>query len=940
MANPVQTGGTIVSLAYNAEAIEAAITAEVSVIPILNVIIFALDILELAGIIPDPISLLIGAFTGRPREQASLEQAGRLMNARNPAARQAGIMLERMVNEWDIVTSESGSGRTILDAWAQLFVNNLTAQGVSLSRAREILVHATSEAAQTGLPLEPELQQPLAPQLVFNAEQSTLDYLTAQYKAAIGRGLTIDNALHFAEQQMWKNIGLRHLFKLQIGTYIPPNPPPQTVIPGQGGACPAGYTLDPTTEFCLLNQPGGQGGGGGGGGGNVGPDPDGDELTDTLCAQMNSCTQQLISALQGANPVSGPVDDTCCQNVVDALGNVVTALTSIASAAAGLASSGAPPVDLSGVAASLDSMAAALADLARSSGAAAPSIVEALNNIANKIPAASGTDVSGIVQKLQMLFDTIDVPMPVYQSLVDNGYIDTADLQLLAPGPFGAGLIVLLEKYGEKALLKLSHFLGIDWVNGVPELTPTATKIMDGITAVLAFILTGERDAVKLITDPILAKMNAALEPTGAPNLGNVFVDPDLVLADVATVTLNGMLIAMLVDALREGAGKPLEKFTELFGGLIGLEELREVQIGPKISYGIAAVAEMAAKARYQQSLPNAGSAADWRARGLISQNDATTLFRFNGYNADVQNWMETAAYSGLNARQMLRLSATGLFTQGDIVDELTFSGMRPASQKRFLLAAAYLATASERNQLNAALENAYVNGLLADADLANQLDQAQQNTDRDSLILARVQIQKRVALAHALETAYAKELAANVITPDQYRGLLQGIGLQDDWINTHVAVGEMNLLDIETRKAAAAALALERATASVERKAAMLNFRDGNIDIAALVPLLVGTGLTATEALAWGDLALLQKAGGLHWVYGQQLNASDAAALRARVTALADQRKRLQITDAAFLASLQALGIKQPFLNTIRATADAMISPKTAAVTIPVDTN
>jgi len=36
----------------------------------------------------------------------------------------------------------------------------------------------------------------------------------------------------------------------------------------------------------------------------------------------------------------------------------------------------------------------------------------------------------------------------------------------------------------------------------------------------------------------------------------------------------------------------------------------------------------------------------------------------------------------------------------------------------------------------------------------------------------------------------------------------------------------------------------------------------------------------------------------------------------------------------------LHALNIPQPFINTIRAAADAMITPKSAAVTIPVTTS
>src|SRR5207245_2032437 len=117
-----------------------------------------------------------------------------------------------------------------------------------------------------------------------------------------------------------------------------------------------------------------------------------------------------------------------------------------------------------------------------------------------------------------------------------------------------------------------------------------------------------------------------------------------------------------------------------------------------------------------------------------------------------------------------------------------------------------------------------------------------------------------------------------------------------------------------------AAAVALQRATASEERKAAMRNFTAGNIDAAALGIALVATGLTPTQAIAWSDLAVLQKAGGLHWIYGLQLTPAEATLLRERVAALTDQRKRLQISDAQYVSGLQALNIPPRYINALQA--------------------
>jgi len=132
----------------------------------------------------------------------------------------------------------------------------------------------------------------------------------------------------------------------------------------------------------------------------------------------------------------------------------------------------------------------------------------------------------------------------------------------------------------------------------------------------------------------------------------------------------------------------------------------------------------------------------------------------------------------------------------------------------------------------------------------------------------------------------------------------------------------------------------VQRATAHVEQEAAKRNFTAGNIDAAALAVALIASGLTPTQAAAWSDLATLQKAGALKWIYGLQLPAPEAILLRQRVTALTDQRKRQQITDAQYVSALQALNIPPNYVNALRATADATLTPAKTAFAIPVQTS
>ena len=119
---------------------------------------------------------------------------------------------------------------------------------------------------------------------------------------------------------------------------------------------------------------------------------------------------------------------------------------------------------------------------------------------------------------------------------------------------------------------------------------------------------------------------------------------------------------------------------------IIGLEEIREVQLGPLVRHGIARVAEMQALALYRQELPGATSLAVLDAQGLLPAGMLDALIPSTGLPNILVDATKRSAYRGFNARQMLRLIETGLFTGADIADELTFAGMRPVSQHRLLL--------------------------------------------------------------------------------------------------------------------------------------------------------------------------------------------------------------------------------------------------------------
>jgi hypothetical protein len=670
------------------------------------------------------------------------------------------------------------------------------------------------------------------------------------------------------------------------------------------------------------------------------PDPEGDEITDNLCAQMWAQTTAIVDAIQQLqlqNGQGGGNISACCASVVIAIGGVTATLSEIFNLlSTRMPAGGGPPLDLTPIVQQLSLLVTAVASLAGGAVDLGP-VTVALDSIRDAIASAPGTDVSAIVDQLKQGVAQGDVDAKIFQGLQQEGIFTGADLQVLT-GEKWSNVVswihgILTKRLDDRSLGKV----GADAAAVAAVLkTPTATGL-DWAETKLKSALKIERNTLQDFIDPILKTIIKELSPTATPAVGNIHVDPDKPLADVAAVGLNAWIVTSLIGLIREGAADQLEHIVEAVIGILGFEELEEVQIGPLVRHGIARIAEQQAKAIFQQELPGNGELADWTARGFFDAARAVEIFKLNGLHFSLHAPKLEAAYSGINARQMLRLTATGLFSDADIADELTFSAMRPASQHRMLIAAPYLATEPQRNQLRAALESAFVNGLLSEADLTSNLDSAEHNTDRSNLIVQRVKWQLLTAETKKLETEYTTLFKSGLIDDTFYRSELAGLGLQPGYVDIIAGVAEAAANATLHRKELTAAARLDTATKQDQRKAARQAFKAGTSNAATLGAALLATDLTPLQVAAQVTLAELQSAGVLRWIHGLQLAPAAATLLKDRVSALTDQRKRQQITDALYVSQLQALNIPDRYINALRAAADAMISPKTAAVVVPV---
>ena len=653
--------------------------------------------------------------------------------------------------------------------------------------------------------------------------------------------------------------------------------------------------------------------------------------------------------------------DECCNQLVAALTAINTSLGSIFTQLSALPSP-APPPDFTPLVNELTCLCTAaqnypafVRDMVVYLGAQMAAIAKTI------VPPI---DFTPIVDELKIANTRTDIPENVLAVLREKLNLPpelNGLLQGLSSDWYDAIIAALnwwnpsgpLDKWvaGDSSLKSAAADKAINWIR------QTLAELMNALGPLFASIGPDLLKALQVGTGGFLKAEDAVFEPIvktlvdqiaallkpvsgGATSLGNIGVSLDQPVAVATGTAFTSALLGWIASYAGIDAGEPLAHIAELVAGAVGFEQLTDVVIGPLVQHGIKAVAEMQARSLFRQHLPGGGEVTQWMARGLITASEGKRLLNFDGYGDEIQPPTVIAAQRGLNPRMLLQLIVTGLFTTDDLGDEMTFSGLRPASQQRLKLASPYLATVKFRDAARASIEAAYVAGLLSDSDLTEQLDSIEHNTDRDNLILVGSKWKKLTAITKDLEAQYATLFEAGLLDDATFHDHLTAIGLQDDVANAVAAKSEARANATLQRRTIADARALAKATAAQERRAATRSYVAGQIDLPALAIALTATGLTPIQAAAWSEIAQLQKTGTPRWIYGLRVPSEEATLLRSRVSALLDQRKRQLLTDPQFHDALASLGIPPEWINSLRATADAMITPKAAAVLTPIVTN
>ena len=883
----------------------------------------AFQIIQQVFGIPDPLDLLLSLFAGRPTMEATIDEAKVLKSYSSPPLALMAIGAADLVNR-NIPLSSPAAG----PIYGEYF-----AAGVMLEQAirwSNFTPNLAQIEASTLEQAQYEAANPnIAPPTTLNAVEQVWNQNQNDPTVYGAMQTLAQTSAQDPASQLAKGAAQQYLLSHQ-----PPASPPGGTTGGNQTGTTTGSTTGTTTTIPPPGPP-------------QPTDPtDSDELNDRLY-ETNSYLYYIINAAN-QNPPSE--NSQCCEQVIAVINLLETSLQQIkyilaspADAPQLAAINQTLTVALHNIREGIDAIPAATTalgpELCNCIGAPLKSIADTLNAMATAASPPSA-DNSGIVEQLKVIAGQGDVDQFIFDALNKLGLVSPDDLQTLQGLKWSDALSYITHTTIYRTVSKWAGDMGADvqgaaaWVKG--ELGAGANWAEQMMAR---FLTPSGKTLLEQLVEKSLAIMTSTLKPTGPVAINSINVDPDKSLTVIVGLYLEGLILSTLVSLVREGAGEQLTKSLEVLTGILGIEEIREVQIGPLVREGIGKIAEQNAKATFRQHIPGAEWAYHHAARGIISRTVADYLATLDGLPKELEVAAATGAESGLQARLMVRLIETGLFTEDEIRDELTFRGMRRISQDRMLRAAAYQATNTERNRYKAELEKAYAAGLLDDSDLVNQYDGADQILDRGALLLGTNHLSIQIDTAKALETEYSTLFAAGLIDQITYEADLAGIPLQPWKANNLAAVQELKASARLARQEAAAARALAKATTAEERKVAIANYVAGNINAPALAAALVLTGLTPVQAAAFTDMAALRKAGSARWIYNLKLTPEAATILKARVSALTDQFKRMLISQDQYTQGLQALGLDDTHVNAVLAAAAALVTPKKSAYVVPVQT-
>ncbi len=457
------------------------------------------------------------------------------------------------------------------------------------------------------------------------------------------------------------------------------------------------------------------------------------------------------------------------------------------------------------------------------------------------------------------------------------------------------------------------------------ELGPSLQSLVAAFTS--AFTTTGP-SITETVAKPLgvfaaasMGTIIGNLEGITESTADNAVAQAGQAISDAFALGMSSAAVTAAFEALLPERLNTLNGIGPMLATMAGFEDVSAAIREPLYRAAFGKSAEYKFNAQFTPNLPDAHTAAQWLARGIITVAQYNVLFVASGVKPAYSAALSMAAYRPLPPFLVSRAAEAGFISATDLNAVLTFAGFRPTDITILTTAYHALALLPYQNAYLSALERSVELGTDTPADLAQELTAMGVPDGAANWVQLTVAERKLQQLAELYRKSITESYLTGQITDAQYVPSLEAIGIDAADAQAHYAVDSIKKSGKILLSAARAAASLERRQQSAAMRTAVKLYRTGTYNAAELEAALLAAGIdpvVATYAVEYNVAAL---GGVLVFIYGLELTRPEALLLREQVTALGVQVHALLVSYADALAALAALGI--PKANALALVAD-----------------
>lgn len=437
----------------------------------------------------------------------------------------------------------------------------------------------------------------------------------------------------------------------------------------------------------------------------------------------------------------------------------------------------------------------------------------------------------------------------------------------IALAAIAAGIAAALSLMTPKQRAKVINIYG-NWIGGA---LGTIAPLLDEFSGQVGGIVRLLASHIKLDGAPIMRDMKepfsevarAGFHAVSSGLLNKSKAGPEDwetnaadAIADAFGFGLASHSVAAAFESIFPEKLNTLNGIAPALGTLAGFEEVTGAALKPLFEATITRGARYSFNRKLRNIFPVPFAGAQLYARRLITETQLRNLFALAGLHPDFEDATVKGVYRPISPRALSTLATDTEFDWDKLREAMRYGGSR--EQDIDLMIAAFQAKAlqSFQAQARAAVIANYEFGIIADIDLASDLDAIDQATDRRTLVRMTMLDKRLLEMTKDYLADWDAQVASGEISLVQYQTALHGIGIVDPRLTSLVAKAEGKMSARGFTRELAAETAAAHRTQLLAVQAAMTGYKNRALDEKQLTAALLLAGVSAAQAALYLALA------------------------------------------------------------------------------------